>query len=148
MVSRETMDRTGKVLEQLDNIRRYSIARVRNLFGADRMSDVPEEVLDYDIEAWVADSEQRPLGEFLYNAPAKCKFIFTPEQYRVTEDYIGRFGRSHQGIGKALTKMNIINLWRKCTRTDGVDATTVDLYPDIYYAVVDEQTSGGIIARR
>lgn len=148
VVFRDRNDRGSPIQGQLDNVRRYSGARVRNVFGVDRLSEVPEAVLDYDVEAWMADVNDRPLEDFRYEEPTTVKFVFTQEQNRTTEDYIARFGSSHQGVGKILTKMNIINAWRKCTRAGDVEELQVPGQPKTYYALIDEQASGGIIAKR
>jgi radical SAM superfamily enzyme YgiQ (UPF0313 family) len=134
------------ILEQLDNSRRYCTARVRDLFGTDRLSLVYKETLDYDIEAWVADKNGKRLDEFKFGMPTRMKFVFTEEQYRITEDYIARFGRTQQGIGRILTKMNIMNAWRKCVPVDG-SGIQRDEQPPIYYALMEEQASGGVTSR-
>ena len=64
------------------------------------------------------------------------------------EDYIQRFGNTHQGIGKILTKMNINSVWRKCVYSDGAKWAEDEDASEIYYSLIDEQASGGVIARR
>ncbi len=134
-------------LEKLDNIHRYCRARVHNIFGADRLTDIPEEVLSYDLEAWALDVQTRSLDEFRYPETKRTRFVFTNEQYKTTEDYISRFGRTHQGIGKILTKMSIRNAWRKCIREDEVEESLSENEPEVFYALINEQASGGVIAR-
>ena len=64
------------------------------------------------------------------------------------EDYIQRFGNTHQGIGKILTKMNINSVWRKCVYSEGAKWAEDEDATEIYYSLIDEQASGGVIARR
>ena len=64
------------------------------------------------------------------------------------EDYIQRFGNTHQGIGKILTKMIINSVWRKCVYSDDLKWAEEEEASDIYYSLIDEQASGGVIARR
>lgn len=148
IVARRTEDDRISALRKLNTISRYCTARVQNIFGADRLYTVPEEVLDYDVEAWVADTHGESIDQFRCEPPTRSRFLFTKEQYQTTEDYIGRFGRTHQGIGKVLTKMNIMNAWRKCVRVDRSAWALDQEQPEVYYALIDEQASGGVIARR
>jgi len=144
--SKQINNSEPSVLEKLDNINRYCTARVRNLFDPDRLTVIPEEVLGYDIEEWVEDLSGRSLEELTYDSPRRMKFMFTDEQYKVTEDYIARFGRTQQGIGKIFTKMNIMNAWRKCVPFDSEIGDDSE-QPRTFYALVEEQASGGPTAR-
>jgi radical SAM superfamily enzyme YgiQ (UPF0313 family) len=133
---------------QFDNIQRYCLARVKNLFGTDRLTDIPKELLIYDIESWAADRSGKQLEEFLLEVPTLMKFTFTMKQFRSTEDYFERFGRSHQGLGKILTKMNIMNAWRKCLPADQIVREIDEEGREVYFALINEQASGGVFARR
>ena len=148
IVSREIADHQAIVMEKLENIQRYCKARVRNLFGGDRLYDVPEEVLAYDVEAWVTNVKDEPLDQFRYGKSTRVRFLFTRDQYQTTEDYIGRFGRTPQGIGLLLTRLNIINVWRKCVSVESKAWEQHQEQPDLFYALIDEQPSGGVIATR
>lgn len=136
------------MLDKLDNIERYCTARVWNLFGVDRLTEVPHQILAYDLEAWTTDTTTEPLDNFRYQTPTQMKFIFTQEQYGATEDYLGRFGRTPQGIGKVLTRLNIVNVWRKCVPADGDSLLEKGERTEVFYALIDEQPSGGTIIRR
>ena len=134
-------------LYRLENIERYSGARTRNIFGANRLDVVPEDFLEYDVEAWVLDEKAKSLSEFRFEKPERVRFLFTQDQYRLLEDYIERFGNDHQGIGKILTKMNINSVWRKCVYSSK-ERWAEEETPDIYYSLLDEQASGGVIASK
>ena len=138
----------GTVLDQLDNLERYCTARVWNLFGADTLTKVPKEVLAYDVEAWITDAAGEQLDNVRYETPKQMKFIFTQEQYNTTEDNLDRFGRTPQGIGKVLTRLNIVNLWRKCVPAGSDELVENGKQPEVFYALIDEQPSGGTIVRR
>ncbi|HXV77471.1 MAG TPA: radical SAM protein [Candidatus Polarisedimenticolaceae bacterium] len=137
---------SADTVEALDDIRRYCTARVHNLFGPDRLEDSPRATLRHDIEAWCHHANTRPLADFRFDAPREMIFTFSEEQHRTTDDYIERFGRSHQGIGKMLTKMNIMNAWRRCVPPDRTTMKDRD-EREVYYALIDENASGGVIAR-
>jgi len=135
-------------LRKLENIERYSGARTRNIFAENRLDVIPKIILDYDVEAWIVDENSKLIDEFQFQEPQMVRFMFTREQYSLMEDYIQRFGNTHQGIGKILTKMNINSVWRKCVYSDGAEWAEDEDAPEIYYSLIDEQASGGVIARR
>ena len=119
----------------------------RNIFGANRLDVAPEVTLEYDVEAWVVDEKNKSLAEFRFQNPERVRFLFTQDQYRLLEDYIERFGNDHQGIGKILTKMNITSVWRRCVYSSNERWAEEDT-PEIYYSLLDEQASGGVIASK
>ncbi len=135
-------------LRKLENIERYSGARTRNIFTENRLNVIPTISLEYDVEAWVLDENSKPLDEFQFQKSRRVKFLFTREQYALMEDYFQRFGNTHQGIGKILTKMNINSVWRKCVYSDDLKWAEEEETSEIYYSLIDEQASGGVIARR
>ena len=135
-------------LRKLKNIERYSGARTRNIFGENRLDVIPVISLEYDVQAWIADENSRTIDEFRFQEPQTVRFLFTRDQYSLMEDYIQRFGNTHQGIGKILTKMNINSVWRKCVYSDGAKWAEDEDASEIYYSLIDEQASGGVIARR
>ena len=132
----------------LENIERYSGARTRNIFVENRLDVIPTISLEYDVEAWIMDENSKLIDEFQYQEPQIVRFLFTREQYSIMEDYIQRFGNTHQGIGKILTKMNINSVWRKCVYSEEAKWAEDEDAPEIYYSLIDEQASGGVIARR
>jgi hypothetical protein len=107
-------DKAVDVQQALDCIQKYCQARVSKIFSVDRCKS-NSTVLTHDIDGWMADPEQRPLADHIYGAPQIRTFRISDEQLSLTEDYLKRFGASHQGIGKALTKMNIVHIWREST---------------------------------
>ena len=111
------------------------------------MDVAPEVTLEYDVEAWVVDEKNKSLAEFQFQNPERVRFLFTQDQYRLLEDYIDRFGNDHQGIGKILTKMNINSVWRKCVYSSNERWAEEDT-SEIYYSLLDEQASGGVIASK
>jgi radical SAM superfamily enzyme YgiQ (UPF0313 family) len=135
-------------LRKLENIERYSGARTRNIFAENRLDVIPKLSLDYDVEAWIGDENSKLIEEFQFQEPQIVRFLFTREQYSSMEDYIQRFGNTHQGIGKILTKMNINSVWRKCVYSEGAKWAEDEDASEIYYSLIDEQASGGVIARR
>ena len=135
-------------LRKLKNIERYSGARTRNIFAENRLNVIPAISLEYDVVAWVLDEDSKPLDEFQFQKSRRVRFLFTREQYALMEDYIQRFGNTHQGIGKILTKMNINSVWRKCVYSDDLKWAEEEEASEIYYSLIDEQASGGVIARR
>ena len=145
-IVREKLD-DKQSLFRLENIERYCGARTRNIFGANRLDVVPEDLLEYDVEAWVLDEKDKSLSEFRFEKPERVRFLFTQDQYRLLEDYIERFGNDHQGIGKILTKMNINSVWRKSVYSNS-ERWAEEEAPDIYYSLLDEQASGGVIASK
>ena len=104
----------GDIQQALDCIQKYCKARVSKIFSVDRCNSNTT-VLTHNIDGWMADPEQRPLTDHIYGAPQFRTFRISNEQLSLTEDYLKRFGASHQGIGKALTKMNIVHIWREST---------------------------------
>ena len=58
-----------------------------------------------------------------------------------------RISLSDLGIGRILTKMNIMNAWRTCVPVDG-STIQPDDQRDIHYALIEEQASGGVTSRR
>jgi radical SAM superfamily enzyme YgiQ (UPF0313 family) len=108
----DARDAVRAMFPHLDEMERFCRARVRNIMGADRMSDTPVEELRHDYEGWLAEVQGPPLEAYRLPAPQRVRFALSEQQYRTTEDYLERFGRTHQGIGKALTKMNIQRAWR------------------------------------
>ena len=135
-------------LRKLENIERHSGARTRNIFTENRLNVIPTISLEYDVEAWVLDENSKPLDEFQFQKSRRVKFLFTREQYALMEDYFQRFGNTHQGIGKILTKMNINSVWRKCVYSDDLKWAEEEETSEIYYSLIDEQASGGVIATR
>ncbi|MEC9294024.1 MAG: radical SAM protein, partial [Chloroflexota bacterium] len=135
-------------MRKLENIERYSGARTRNIFVENRLDVIPAISLEYDVEAWIMDENSKPIDEFQYQESQIVRFLFTREQYSMMEDYIQRFGNTHQGIGKILTKMNINSVWRKCVYSEEAKWAEDEDAPEIYYSLIDEQASGGVIARR
>ncbi len=135
-------------LRKLENVERYCGARTSNIFAENRSDVIPEISLEYDVEAWVMDEDSKPLEEFQFQEIRRVRFLFTREQYVSLEDYIQRFGNTHQGIGKILTKMNINSVWRKCVYSDDLKWAEEEEASEIYYSLIDEQASGGVIARR
>lgn len=135
-------------LRKLENVERYCGARTSNIFAENRSDVIPEISLEYDVEAWVMDEDSKPLEEFQFQEIRRVRFLFTQEQYALLEDYIQRFGNTHQGIGKILTKMNINSVWRKCVYSDDLKWAEEEEASEIYYSLIDEQASGGVIARR
>jgi hypothetical protein len=105
-------------LRKLENVERYCGARSSNIFAENCSDVIPEISLEYDVEAWVMDEDSKPLEEVQFQEIRRVRFLFTQEQYALMEDYIQRFGNTHQRIGKILTKMNINSMWRKCVYSD------------------------------
>jgi len=135
-------------LRKLENIERYSGARTSNIFAENRLDLIPAISLDYDVEAWVVDENSKLIDEFQYQEPRRARFLFTREQHSSMEDYIQRFGNTHQGIGKILTKMNINSVWRRCVYSDEAKWAEDADGPEIHYSLIDEQASGGVISTR
>ncbi len=135
-------------LRKLENIERYSGARTSNIFAENRLDVIPAISLDYDVEAWVVDENSKLIDEFQYREPRRARFLFTREQYSSMEDYIQRFGNTHQGIGKILTKMNINSVWRRCVYSDEAKWAEDEDGPEIHYSLIDEQASGGVVSTR
>lgn len=103
-----------QVVSDLDDIEQYVRGRIHNLFGEGRMSTVPDTMLSHDIEAWLNDPESRPLSSFRWSYPRRVHFVLTEEQYRHAEDVFDQLGRTDFGMGKALIRMNVNTIWRKC----------------------------------
>ena len=94
------------------------------------------------------DENSKLIDEFQYREPRRARFLFTREQHSSMEDYIQRFGNTHQGIGKILTKMNINSVWRRCVYSDEAKWAEDEDGPEIHYSLIDEQASGGVISTR
>jgi radical SAM superfamily enzyme YgiQ (UPF0313 family) len=104
-------DKTSEVQQALDSIQNYCQARVSNIFTDDRHEPVSA-VLTHDIDGWMTDPQQGPISDHINAAPQILTFRVSDDQLALTKDYLERFGSNHQGIGKALTKMNIVHVWR------------------------------------
>jgi len=134
--------------EAIQSLRTYCTSRVINLFGLDRRDQRITKVLTHDIDAWQNDLDATSIEDYRLTVPTTYDFVVSASQYQITEEYLDRFGRTHQGIGKALTKLNITKLWRHCVLEGVEPVDTKMLASSMAYALIDEQGSGGVITKR
>jgi len=143
--SAHTSQRRGSSLEVLEELRRYCTARVRGLLDSDRMEVTPEEVFRFDYETWMRDASGASLDTFRYVSPMRGRFVLSADQSRMLDDYLARFGRSHQGIGKAFTKMNIMHAWRRFVCVGPEGSTSETTTPDeLTHAALPGQLSSSV----
>lgn len=100
-------------LEQLREVERYCRGMTYNLMGDDRLRSVPETTLSYDIAAWVADPESKPLVHYKWPEPRSVRFTLSQHQYDYLEENFKHFGRSDLGRGKVLIRISPNTLWRQ-----------------------------------
>jgi len=104
--------------EAIESLRKYCTARVKNVFGLDRGNQEFTTILTHDIDTWLNDIDNASIETYRLVAPTSYSFVISASQYQTTEDYLERFGRTHQGIGKVLTKLHISKVWRHCVPDD------------------------------
>lgn len=107
--------------EELEQVEQFCRGRIFNLLGDDRLRSVPEIDLEYDIEAWLADPDGRPLSDFGWDGSRRTVFVLTTEQFRLVEDGLDQYGHNDIGRGKLLTRINANALWRKTMAEDEFD---------------------------
>jgi radical SAM superfamily enzyme YgiQ (UPF0313 family) len=126
-VVREVLDEQGHAdaAVELSSVEAYCRARVTGIFSPSRAQPISV-VLHHDVDAWRASEDGSKLSAHLLAAPAEFVFRISEVQLARTRDYLKRFGSTHQGIGKALTKMNIIHIWRSCEGIRQADPVPAD----------------------
>lgn len=117
------------LVPDLEEIERFVRCRIHNLFGVDRLVTAPDAELSHDVESWLKDPELRPLSAFRWSRPRRVRFVLSQEQYREVEDLFDQLGHTDLGRGKALIRMNVNTIWRRCAPADGEPTAAMSANP-------------------
>ena len=83
----------------------------KDLADPGRRDRVDEAQFTYDIPGWLNDS--RTLDVFRLPTPVLQRFHTPPEQFEQVESYFERYGRGPHALGKILTRLWIVDLFRQ-----------------------------------
>ena len=103
------------LFHQLTQIERFCRAKSFKLLDENRLRQVPETTLQYDIDAWASDPDSKPLAHYEWPAERVVRFPLTPEQYQLVEDVLDQFGHNDLGRGKTLIRVPFNAIWRAAT---------------------------------
>lgn len=101
-----------EALDQLAQVEKYCRGMTYNLMGEDRLQTIPETELTYDVGAWAADPESRPLSLYAWPQARKVRFTLSEQQFNYLEEVFDQFGRTTLGRGKVLIRISPNTLWR------------------------------------
>jgi radical SAM superfamily enzyme YgiQ (UPF0313 family) len=105
----------NEVQTQFKEITNFCYGLSHNLLGDDRMTKNPEFIFSYDIQKWLNNLDELPLSNFKFNSPQKIRFVFTDEQYQVSEEKKSIFGNSPAGLAQVIKRMPARMHWRNPT---------------------------------
>ena len=105
----------NEVQTQFKGITNFCYGLSHNLLGDDRMTQNPEFIFSYDIQKWLNNLDELPLSNFKFNSPQKIRFVFTDEQYQVSEEKKSIFGNSPAGLAQVIKRMPARMHWRNPT---------------------------------
>ena len=108
-----------KVLAQAEDIRRYCQGCSSNLFGPDRLGLCVEKELSHDVDFWLRDPGRPLLGAVECPTSRRFRFVLLRNQYENMESLLERFGRTTDGLTKAILRSAPKDVWRQCQVVDG-----------------------------
>jgi hypothetical protein len=90
-----------------NEINKYCVSRIHNIWGDDRIKDNPCYEFNYNIIDWIENFKRNPkkISEVKFNKPKKIEFCFSKQQNADINDNLKRYGKTPTGIGRVIIKM-------------------------------------------
>jgi hypothetical protein len=99
--------------EEFKNIKRYCLAKTRDIFSNHREHLNPIVFLDYDVETWLNDLDTASnLEKFKLGNPVEYIFELSSSQVETLEKALDLYGRDPISLGKVLIRIPVNALYR------------------------------------
>ena len=83
-----------------------------NLFGKNRIDEIPQHVFNYDIKSWKDDKTSKKLHEYRFSSPTDVKFFLSKKQFNLYEEHIETYTHPRTHAAELVKRIAIPALWR------------------------------------
>jgi radical SAM superfamily enzyme YgiQ (UPF0313 family) len=102
---------TPEIEAFVDDILTYEVLRKIDIFKGDYSPHYAE--LYYDVEKFLAATDDAPLSEFVFSKPQKYCFFLDKEQIGIIERSFNTYGRTPVGMARILARVHVKMLLRR-----------------------------------
>ena len=104
---------TGKsFLDDLNELQNFCLGMGTNLFGKNRIDEIPQHVFTYDIKSWKDDKTSKKLHEYRFSSPTDVKFFLSKKQFNLYEEHIETYTHPRTHAAELVKRIAIPALWR------------------------------------
>ena len=97
--------------EQVQDLVRFYQLSFKGFAAPDRRERVDMGSFQHDVPAWL--SAQAPLSTFRFPVAEELQFHTPTDQFELVESYFERYGRDPHALGKILTRLWIVDMFRQ-----------------------------------
>jgi hypothetical protein len=83
-----------------------------NLFGKNRIDEIPQYVFNYDIKSWKDDKTNKKLHEYRFPNPTNVKFFLSKKQFNLYEEHLETYPHPRTHAAELVKRIAVPALWR------------------------------------